>query len=360
MTDISMGVFAEEYLPEVVIDREEEQHFIANYLRDLLKGNRKVLYVHGAPGVGKTTVAKHIANQFEDAHNNATCIYLSSPSLTPNLALKKVYEAVCGEDRRRLPSSMMVHQIVDKLLTKQHVLAVVLDNFDKMRNVEDLLWQLEDLFESLPQMGLVLISTSEHELRDLIGNRLYSRLPLERYEFRPYSARRLHDILISRLQALGRRVAQDEAIWKLSHFVAKHGGSARYLIRIFLDSIDAAQSSGKTVITLDVAQSTLSREEARVKREQIEELREHAPRMFEVLRCIAELTQSGEFVDTGKLLEAIGRKGLAVSGRAVDYYLNNMESRGLIKLTKMRKNRGITRRIVLNVDATILKCVVPQ
>lgn len=62
--------------------------------------------------------------------------------------------------------------------------------------------------------------------------------------------------------------------------------------------------------------------------------------------------ESGQLVNTGLVKEAIRRKGLAVSERSLDYYLNNLESRGLIRLKKIRK-RGLTRDIVLNIDLNL-------
>jgi len=46
--------------------------------------------------------------------------------------------------------------------------------------------------------------------------------------------------------------------------------------------------------------------------------------MYEVLRIIAEL-QNKQKVYTGPIKEEIRRKGLAISERSLDYYLNNLE-----------------------------------
>ncbi|MGQ9469804.1 MAG: hypothetical protein ACUVTD_08325, partial [Nitrososphaerales archaeon] len=78
------------------------------------------------------------------------------------------------------------------------------------------------------------------------------------------------------------------------------------------------------------------------------EIKKLTPRMYEVLKIIAEL-QSRQQVYTGLIKEEIRRKGLAISERSLDYYLNNLESRSLIELRPARKARGRTRRIKLKV-----------
>ena len=60
-------VFTEEYAVELV-NREKERQILKEYLQDVLKGRKRALYIHGSPGIGKTTTTKHIVNQFEDAY----------------------------------------------------------------------------------------------------------------------------------------------------------------------------------------------------------------------------------------------------------------------------------------------------
>ena len=142
----SLKVFTDDYLPEVIIDRESEQESIKGFLQDLLKGISRVLCIYGKPGVGKTAVARHVLNQFDELENTVS-IYLNASALTPNLALKEIYEVICGDDSRRLSSSSMVSEIARKLLRKGVALAITLDNFDRMNGIEGLLWNINNLTE---------------------------------------------------------------------------------------------------------------------------------------------------------------------------------------------------------------------
>jgi repressor of nif and glnA expression len=69
--------------------------------------------------------------------------------------------------------------------------------------------------------------------------------------------------------------------------------------------------------------------------------------MYEVLRIIAELQNKQEVVYTGLIKKEIRKRGLAISERSLDYYLNNLESKGLIELKYVRKDKGRTREIKL-------------
>ncbi|MGQ9515144.1 MAG: hypothetical protein ACUVTL_08890 [Thermoproteota archaeon] len=125
---------------------------------------------------------------------NAVSVYLNASSLTPNLALKEIYEIVCGGNSRWLPS-----------------LAMTLDNFNRMNGVENLLWNISYLIESVGRVGLILISTSEFEIRNLVGGRLFSRLKPEFCEFQPYSAERLYEILeLGIIQAYRKLIIDEE------------------------------------------------------------------------------------------------------------------------------------------------------
>lgn len=81
------------------------------------------------------------------------------------------------------------------------------------------------------------------------------------------------------------------------------------------------------------------------------EIRRNFPRMYEVLKIIAELQNKQEVVYTGLVKEEIKRRGLAISERSLDYYLNNLESKGFIDFKFVRKNKGRTRKVNLKFRA---------
>jgi Cdc6-like AAA superfamily ATPase len=104
-----------------------------------------------------------------------------------------------------------------------------------MNGVESFLWNINNIMETFPRIGLILISTSEAEIRGLVGRRLLSRLRPEYCEFKPYNADRLYEIAEQRIkQAYGRLVISEEALSTLCEFVANEcDGNARYLFKLF-------------------------------------------------------------------------------------------------------------------------------
>jgi Cdc6-like AAA superfamily ATPase len=301
----TLDVFADSYIPEVIINQ------------DIIKGTNKVICIYGKPGVGKTVVTKHVLNQFDELEN-ACSIYLSASHLTPNLALKEVYETICGEEKRRLPSPLMVREIGRKLLKKRnYAIAITLDNFDKMSGVGNLLWNINNLMENFPRIGLILLSMSEAEIRSLVGRRLFSRLRPKYCKFMPYDADRLYDIAEQRIkQAYGRLVISEEALSMLCEFAANEcGGNARYLFKLFLNSADIASRNGESRVSLKTIEEVIEEEKKLILKSKLDEIKRNTPRMYEVLRIIAELQKEQEVVYTGLIKEEIRKRGLAISER---------------------------------------------
>lgn len=238
---------------------------------------------------------------------------------------------------------------------KKFVLVVVLDNFDKMQDVEQLLWIFNDMMQKLSRFGLILVSTSKFELMDMVGERLYSRLRPEVLEFKPYSAEKLFEIMRSRMiEAYGKPIADNNALQKIAEFAEANGGSARYALKILLNAIDEAQNLESSRITIDVVNKVLKEEEKNLLLSELHELKEEAPREFEVLKVIAELTAKEENVYTGLLEEAVKEKGLMVCRRSLEYYLSDLQRRGFVKLSNIRVNKGHSTRIELIIPREIV------
>jgi len=338
-------------LPEVIIDREKEQEKIRDFLQDVLKGMNGVLYVYGKPGIGKTVVTKHVLNQ-SDELDDAVSIYLNASALTPNLALKEVYDVICGEDERKLPSPLMIREINRKLLKKNTALVIALDNFDRMDGIENLFWSLNHLMESTGRVVLILISTSEFEIKDKVGSRLFSRLKPEFYKFKLYNSEKLYEILEQRIkQAYGKMIMNSKALLTLCNFIADECNSnVRYLFKLFLESADAASKEGENSIGLTTIEEVIERERQVIAKSSLNEIKNQAPRMYKVLKIISDL-QSKQVIYTSLIKEEIRRKGLAISERSLDYYLNTLKSKGLIEFKFVRKNKGRTREIRLKVPS---------
>lgn len=323
------------------------------FIKDLLAGRgKRILYVYGKPGIGKTTVVKHVINRLEEETTNATACYISCSSTTPSFAVKAIYETLFSEGKKRLPSAFMISKIKRAISQDKESLVIVLDNFDQMKDFGKLLWNIYDLMQDLVRVGVILISTSEQSIHN-VGGRLFSRINPEYLAFHPYDEETLYEILKSRImQAYGKMIIEEKALSKLCEFVANEGeGSARYLLQLFLSLCESEQEERR--ISINAVERILNEERVKITKMTLNAIKTNAPRMYEILKIIATLCKTQQSVNTGLLKDEIRKKGIAVSGRSLDYYLNNLESKGLIKLEKVRK-RGLTRKIDLCIDAYFL------
>jgi len=319
----------------------------------LLAGKgKRILFVYGKSGIGKTTVVKHVTSKLEEETSDVTTCYISCSSTTPSFAIKNIYEKLFNEGKKKLPSAFMISKIKKTLLQDKEGLLIVLDNFDQMKDFGRLLWNIFELMQDVARVGVILISTSEQNIHS-IGGRLFSRINPEYLVFYPYDEETLYEILKSRImQAYGRMIIEDKALSRLCEFVANEGqGSARYLLQLFLSLCESEKGEGR--ISVNAVERLLDEEKVKMVKMNLNAIKMNAPRMYEVLRIIAELQKNQQLVTTGLVKDKIRSKGLAVSGRTLDYYLNNLENKGIIKLEKIRK-RGLTREIHVCIDLGLI------
>lgn len=105
----------------------------------------------------------------------------------------------------------------------------------------------------------------------------------------------------------------------------------------------------------------LGREKEAVLLNKLYKLRKEAPKEFEVLKVIAELSGEGLDVFTGLVEVQVRNEGLGISNRSLCYYLNDLEKRGFVRLEKARKGKGWTRQIITCFPAELigmLNCIV--
>jgi Cdc6-like AAA superfamily ATPase len=335
-------VFSEEYAVQVV-DREREKQILKEYLQDVLRGKKSVLYIYGPPGVGKTTTTKHVVNQFEDAYA-AEIIYKNSASTTPNQVLHEIHNRICPEVEGKVPSKTLVLRILNhKLKDSKFTLVLVLDNFDRMQHVDDLLWDVHCISQKLPRMGLILISTRQAKLRHLIGERLYDRLNPDAHEFSPYSARRLFEIISARIKDAYRTdFVEENALWDMCEFVAGRGGNVRYLFSFFVDAVDLLPSKGSGRLSSIEVEETIRRERARELGRTLEDMRSKLPKQYDLFRLIES---SRATLDTGTVISLARQGGLHVSPRTIQNYLVELDRVGLVELQRIRKGQGHSQKI---------------
>jgi len=174
-------------------------------------------------------------------------------------------------------------------------------------------------------------------------------------EFRPYSADRLREILSTRIvEAYGKLIADSNALQQIAEFVEANGGSARHALKVLSDAIEEAERAEARKITIEIVKRVLEQERKNLILSELHELREEAPREFEVLKVITELSAEGEDVYTGLVEEAAKKKGLQVCRRSLEYYLSDLERRAFVKLKDIRIGKGHSTGIELSIAKEML------
>jgi Cdc6-like AAA superfamily ATPase len=111
-----------------------------------------------------------------------------------------------------------------------------------------------------------------------------------------------------------------------------------------LNSADIASRNGESRVNLKTIEEDIEEEKKLILKSKLDGIKRNTPRMYEVLKIIAELQSKQEVVYTGLIKKEIRKRGLAISERSLEYYLNSLESKGLIELKFVRRNKGRTRK----------------
>ena len=104
---------------------------------------------------------------------------------------------------------------------------------------------------------------------------------------------------------------------------------------------------------MDVVADVLKIREREILLRRLHELRSESPKVFEVLRVIAELEAEGRQVYTGLIEATLKRKGLKISRRSLEYYLNELKRQGYIGLERIKLGKGFSSGIKLKINAEI-------
>ena len=181
-----------DFQPDRIEYRENEQKEVAKAVAPLIKGYPgKTLFVHGIPGIGKTTAVKQVLRELE-AVSDITCLYVNC---WDDHSTHKVLAKLCY----LLGNPFIQHKPTNELLLTlknlcKNPIVLVLDEIDKLEDT-DILYTL---FENIPFKTMVLLTNYRNAYKK-IDERVRSRLNTEFLEFRPYTREEVEGILRTRL-----------------------------------------------------------------------------------------------------------------------------------------------------------------
>lgn len=245
------------HTPDSLKGRENEIDAIVESLQRLARGNpADHLFIHGPPGVGKTTCVDHVLDHLDRETPIETVRincwqYNTRPALLTELLIELGYPA----PRKGKP----VDEILSKLeewLDKNRSVAVALDEFDQLQAPSEIVYDLHRTSQAAASnIGMIFIADNVDVRAELLP-RCQSRVPMQMVEFQPYTASDLIAILESRIdQAFRSGVVSDDAVEFIAERVAEGRGDCREAFRLLLRAGRRADQQGLREVTIDHVQA---------------------------------------------------------------------------------------------------------
>lgn len=247
-------------------------------------------FLHGPPGVGKTTCARFIVEELRREVLDVEHAYVSCWTDSTRFAvLRGVLDAV-GEGYDVVPGATPRSELVDRLRGVEAPLVVVLDEVDTLREPA----VLYDLHER-PNVGLVLVANREDEFFAGLDDRVRSRLRgCRSIGLQPYDTDQLVGILRDRVrEGLSDGAVSEEQLTRLARAA---GGDARSAITMLRLAARACWHDGGDRLTDDAVDEAIASSTRVVRQSALSRLNRHQRLLYELVYDAGELS-SGELHD---------------------------------------------------------------
>jgi cell division control protein 6 len=183
-----------DYLPKLLPYREKEQFYIAGCIKPLLqKRSGKNLFIHGAPGIGKTAATRYILRDLENETDQVIPMYINC--WKKNTTYKIILEIcdILGYKFTQNKKTDELFKIAKDMLNKKSAV-FVFDEADKLEDFDFLYLLLEEIFRKT----IILITNFKNWILNL-DERIRSRLTAEIIEFKPYNPEETRGIMKKRM-----------------------------------------------------------------------------------------------------------------------------------------------------------------
>jgi cell division control protein 6 len=366
------NVLSPHYVPEHLPYREKEINKVMKLLAPALNQQRPSnLFVYGGTGTGKTATTKHVLSRLEDVKKKYNArvesLYLNCRTYnTKYQSMMKLTQLSCpGENLMGYAFSHLYEKFLEYVDSKQIIFIAALDEIDKVKDLDELLYALTRANDTLEHGHVAIIGISNKvTFKEKLDPRSKSTLCQEEMIFPPYNAEQLEKILSQRCkQGFKTDTCTKSAVSLAAAFAAKESGDARYALRLLLKAGELADDGGG-VLTDSLVKKARSSVEEDIVVELVNALPEHQSIVLYGLALLEESgsqyqrlgeNQSGGPVFfSGEVYEKYEElckkwKIPCRSARWFREYLNELEMMGLITTTISGKGvRGNTRLIRLS------------
>ncbi len=369
------NIISPHYIPNILPYRDKQIGEISGILANALRGKKpNNLFIYGKTGIGKTSVTKFVLKQMHDYSDKNDCLTASTYVNCRNHPSKyKVLLKCCKaffpqQSFLGFSSGFVFEKLVDFVKETKKEVILVLDEIDKVKDVDDLVYSVTRANDELESGSLTILGISNNLLfKDKLDPRTKSSLCEEEMVFPPYNADELKEILTQRIsQAFNENVVEEGAISLAAALAAQESGDARTAVMLMLKAGEIADRMNLK----KVSDEEVLRAKKIVEEEIIISMISTLPGQEQlVLYSIAELTKqkkgirkiTGEeeagVLYSGEVYEKYSRVAKrfnenTVSTRWFRQYINELDMYGLIVTTASGSGqRGNTTFIKLGFDA---------
>ena len=340
-------------------------------------------FIYGKTGTGKTSTVKHVIEQLSefvtnrDLPVNSCYVNCRSHPSKYKVLLKSLRSFHPQKDFLGYSASFVYEKLLSFSNENKAHLILVLDEIDKIKDVDELMYSLSRGNDELDNGSITVIGISNNlTFKEKLDPRTKSSLCEREMVFDPYNATELQKILQERCtKAFKKNSVTDGAISLAAALAAQESGDARTAVMLMQRAGEIADME-QTQIVDDIK---VERAKASVEEEIIISMISTLPQQQQlVLYAISQLSLSthgftkvnGEIekgvMFSGEIFEAylqLAKKFdvRTITSRWFRQYINELEMYGLILGTSSGKGvKGQTRLIKLGFDARKIKAALEK
>ncbi len=376
---LNKDIISPHHIPEKLPFREKQIEEITQGLSAVINNSKpNNLFLYGKPGTGKTSTVKHVLEQLGEfvkknsLSSNSSYINCRSHSSKYKVLLKSIRGFYPEKDFLGYSASFVYEKMLEYANEKKAHLILVLDEIDKVKDIDDLVYSLSRANDEVENGSVTMIGISNNLMfKEKLDPRTKSSLCERELVFNPYNAGELKEILKERCKiAFKENAVEESAILFASAIAAQESGDARTAVMLMQRAGEIADTEQSATVT----DAHVQKAKASVEEEIIISMISTLPQQQQlVLYAIAQLTTqkrgirkvSGETEEgvlfSGEIFEAyldLAKKfeEHTITSRWYRQYINELEMYGLILVTASGKGiKGQTRLIKLGFDAQKIK-----
>jgi len=318
------------YLPERLPFREGQQEYLAEAIKPIMAGRQgKTLFLHGGPGIGKTSSVKFVFRELTEKTDDVKPVYINCwKKPTTNTVLGQFAKEL-GLTCSQFKSNEELWGKINEKMSRFKGFVLAFDEIDRAKE-QDFLYQVA---EHIKNVCILLISNDSSFLKDL-DHRIRSRLVLEDLEFPPYTQAEVQDILRERVKAaFAPNVFAPEALGMVIRKTHERNDIRTGLILLREAGRVAESDSSKKVKKEHVEKALSSLVDANPKKQELSE-RE---------KMVLDIIAADSGIESGEIVTKLEKASIAMPSSTLRRITQKLEKDGLIRReTSVSKEKGRT------------------